>query len=340
MKNKLLLSSALLGTLVIGSSAYAQTTVSGSVAMGYKSLSGYQTAAGTTASQHGFGRESQLNVQNKGKLANGMNYAAGFSFEVDGGQATDISNENVYIDLILGNTILTVSEDHIQNTNRTRGNIVGETARSLASGNAVGTAIFQNTPGANTAQAMGVGITQVVPNIGSFSALYAPSNKGGTDDNVESAIEDNNESAYEIGFVGDFGVKGLSAHAFINEEKRVTGETRAHKGYNYGVSYTVGQVTVGYNYKEDKAGGGTTNTEQDELGVAFAVTPALSIGANYTKADRNVAAGVDAKSKSIAVGYNLGPVVVTGQYAQMEAVTGTAATGDVDIFYLKAVANF
>jgi len=69
MKNKLLLSSALLGSLVIGSLAQAQTTVTGSLAVTYKSQSDMTQAVDTARAM---GRESQINVQNKGKLNNGM----------------------------------------------------------------------------------------------------------------------------------------------------------------------------------------------------------------------------------------------------------------------------
>ena len=49
MKNKLLLSSALLGSLVIGSSAYSQTTVTGNLSLSYKTLSGYTVSSATSS---------------------------------------------------------------------------------------------------------------------------------------------------------------------------------------------------------------------------------------------------------------------------------------------------
>jgi len=167
MKNKLLLSSALLGSLVIASSSYAQTTVTGSLALSLKSIDGQNTATNATGSQRAFGKEVQINIQNKGKLNNGMDYAAGFSLEQDGGQTGDFSDENVYIDFIKGDTTLTIGQDHIQNTNRTKGNFLGSDANELVSGNnyaaatAAGAgAAFIQSAGANPAQAMGVGIVQ------------------------------------------------------------------------------------------------------------------------------------------------------------------------------------
>jgi hypothetical protein len=80
MKNKLLLTTALAGSLVAGS-ALAQTSITGSLTASYKSVNGKNS----TASNRSFGKESQLNVANKGKLnIGGLSYAAGFSLEFDG----------------------------------------------------------------------------------------------------------------------------------------------------------------------------------------------------------------------------------------------------------------
>jgi hypothetical protein len=80
MKNKLLLTTALAGSLVAGS-ALAQTSITGSLTASYKSVNGKNG----TASNRSFGKESQLNVANKGKLnIGGLTYAAGFSLEFDG----------------------------------------------------------------------------------------------------------------------------------------------------------------------------------------------------------------------------------------------------------------
>jgi hypothetical protein len=66
MKNKLLLSTALISGLISGSAAMAQTTVTGSLALEYRAQS--FDGANSGLSTRGFGRESQINVQNKGKL--------------------------------------------------------------------------------------------------------------------------------------------------------------------------------------------------------------------------------------------------------------------------------
>lgn len=356
MKNKLLATSALFGSLVIGSSAYAQTTVTGNLALSYKENSDVSIAGATTGgimSNRAFGRESQINVQNKGKLNNGMEYAAGFSLEFDGGRADDsVSDENVYIDFISGNTTLTIGMDHIQNTNRTKGILIGEDASDLVSGNPISTTTnFIQSAGSNPAQAMGVGIVQKTA-FGSFSALYVPTAaNSGSDDNVgrkagatTTALESDRESAYELGFEGTLGVKGLNAHIFYNEEQKNAGNHRDLIGLNVGASYNLGQVTVGYTRKENEAQGTSAataiDTKQDEFGVAFAVNPNLTLAANYTKVDSSKAAAVDAKAKGVAIGYNLGPVSIVGQYNKFENVDGVASSGEFDQFFVKAKTAF
>ena len=89
MKNKLLLSSALVGSMISAGSAIAQTTVSGSLDLHYRAQK--HDLNGGFNSNEGFGRETQLNIANKGKLNNGWDYLAGFSLEFDGNQRNPVA---------------------------------------------------------------------------------------------------------------------------------------------------------------------------------------------------------------------------------------------------------
>jgi len=276
-----------------------------------------------------------------------MDYAAGFSLENDGAQTGTIFNENVYIDFIAGNTTFTVGADHIQNSDRTLASGIGMEAKDLIAG-AGGTDIFITDVGSNVAQSYGFGVTQTIPGIGKLSALYVPTEDAqaatGTDKNF---VESNEESAYEIGFVGDFGVKGLSAHAFKSVKGATTG-SKAHvaasvndvEGTNLGASYNFGQVTVAYNYKKEGVATVSADVKQDEFSAAYAVSPTLSISANYTKADKDGASfAADAKAKTLGIGYSLGPVALIAQYSKLENYTGTSGD-DADVIYLAARTSF
>ena len=85
MKNKLLLSSALVSGMIVGGSAIAQTSynsegVSGSLDLHYRT----QSNSTVLYSNDQMGRETQLNMGKSGKLNNGWDYRAGFSLEFDG----------------------------------------------------------------------------------------------------------------------------------------------------------------------------------------------------------------------------------------------------------------
>jgi len=358
---KLLLTTAIASSALLAGNAIAQTTVSGQLDLNYKAISSDKPADGIS-SMRGFGKEWQINIQNKGKLNNGMDYAAGFSLEHDGKQTgTPALDENVFIDFISGNTTFSVGTDHIQNSDRTAANFVGLIAEDItnATGGSIGTDVFLAAVGADPVQTYGFGIIQNIPGMAAISVWYAPTNatinSTGTaihSGNDDEAFENTNESAYEIGITGSFGVKGLNAHAFMNKQDKADGfgaTDRDIKGYNYGLNYNFGQVTAGYNYKKTQnqvAADGTAGTakgdiKQNEFGIAYAVSPTLTVGLNYTKSDAQATGTTkaDAESKSIAVGYNLGPVALTAQAARLDSYTGVAGV-DADVVLVRASTKF
>jgi hypothetical protein len=359
MKNKLLLTSALAGSLMFSGISLAQTTVSGNLDISFKGVSSDGTTGnvGSKKNDSYIGKESQINIANKGKLSNGLDYAAGFSLEYDGNDGTDASNtqqsfsnthnENVYIDFISGNTTFTVGVDHIQNSDRTLGVLIGEDAEDFADGiNGTNSGLSISAVGSDPASTYGAGIMQKTP-IGTISAYYTPKN-GNRNQDVTSndgiafmpASSDASiagaQSAYELGFVGDLGVKGLSTHLFYNKRDAMTTATTEQdvKGMNIGASYNVGQFTGGVNRKKvDTADTGIDN-KQMEYSVAYAVTKELSLALNYSKASKDGATDVatDEKVKSVAVGYNMGPVVLVGQYGKVDGKNGVVAdTAEGDV---------
>lgn len=342
MKKTLLISSALASGIIYSGSALAQTTVSGQLDLHYKAMS---FDGSGTGSVRGIGRETQLNVQNKGKLNNGMDYAAGFSLEFDGtfaatttgtngnaatNEANSVSNENVYIDIIMGSTTLTMGIDHIQNSTNHSAPFVRNVLDDVAAGYAGMSATDQI--GAKTKEAMGVGIIQNIPGTGiNLSALYAPQggSVGGTDQ-VPGSGERN--SSYEIGFVGTdpFGVKGAKIHAFKNKEKKSASAVADVEGTTYGLGYNFGQFAIGADvHKTNRSTtNGTTDVDMKNtmFSATYAATKDVTLGFVYNKNDISGTAAEE-KIKAVQVGYNLGPVVVTAEVADVENIDGlTAAT--------------
>ena len=314
MKNKLLLSTALIGSMVAADLALAQTTVTGNLAVNYRAQERKTVAAGTAGSTRGFGRETQLNIQNKGKLNNGMDYAAGFSLEFDGqdragaivGTTTvandrepnTISNENIYVNFINGGTTLHLGVDHIQNITTDVVPMVLPLMDNISAG--IG-GKATNTVGANPKESFGFGLIQAIPGSGiTASVLYVPKNRdfGAGDQNAPSGCTTTTatgasvvevltqnatsvgcgNSAYEIGLVGTdaFGVKGLGFRAFKNEEKAQTSAVTDIEGEHYGIRYATGPVAVGIEkYKQNRTAG-TVATNANQKSLQYGITYAVN----------------------------------------------------------------
>jgi hypothetical protein len=415
MKNKLLITTALASSLVAGS-ALAQTAITGSLTASYKSVQGKNNSGNGNS----FGKESQINVSNKGKLnIGGLSYAAGFSLEFDGAdgiysyKANNASTftvgsggqvntsgaavvtsatvtttdtgltrqtgtsgwhlENNYIDIISESTgtTLTISSDHIQNGRGGLAHIVGQHAEDFAGGVArTTTGYAMDYAGTAVAESFGIGIVQNVGKLGKLSALYVPNHQasinvvrdanttaqsGGVvaDDGDAVLGVDNKPTAYEIGFIGDLGVKGLTVKAFMNREGIKQSDAGAAndektKGNTLGVRYSFDAFTVGVNQMNETLGtaAGTipTKTKQMEYGLGYAVSKDLSLGLYHNRSKRDgvttsATQGDVEKTTSIALGYSLGPVALSAQYGKVTDMGGVKAS-DADVMYIALTTAF
>ena len=367
MKNKLLVTTALVGGLLTGSS-FAQTTVTGDLALTYNALN-KKIAGGL--STRGLGRESQLNIQNKGKLNNGMDYAAGFSLEFDGtGSSSNtvlttpdhsVSNENVYIDLISGNTTFTIGVDHIQ-----RGyagaapQIVNITDQMAGAGSSTTFVI-----GAGTSESAGVGIMQKIPQAGiTASAYYAPRSKdtGVGDMNALGATGAN--SSYEVGINGKdtFGVKGLTVVAFYNSMAKSQSDFSGDVvGKQYGVGYNFGTFAIGFDKLIDEnnnlaaaalqnvMGESTAGIKRDtrRIAVSAAITPTFTVALVEAKTENSgrttASQNGDETVRALQAGYNLGPVAITAshnKFTNLAGRTGVVPTDDGSLSILRLTTKF
>jgi hypothetical protein len=339
MKNKLLLTTAIVSGLTFGGSAMSQTTITGGMDLAFKAHS--YDAAGGVASKRGFGRETQVNIANRGKLVNGMEYAAGFALEFDGqprasasgaeamtagNEVGSISNEGVYINITpIAGTTIHVGVDSIQNSTRTVPQVL-EVLDHVANGLGMSA---RNTVGANPKENMGVGIIQVVPSTGlTASFLYTPNGGdfGLNDQNADGATNHRN-SAYEFGVVGTdtAGIKGLGVFYFQNKEdkSREGGVDLIDKeGKSYGISYSMSGITGGYSLHKSNRATTATAAEADTSAKTYALTYALTkdITLGLTRMTNNSdGAASSERINAIQLGYNLGPISL--------AISGADASG-------------
>lgn len=345
MKNKLLVSSALVSGMILSGSAIAQTTITGSLDLSFRAVE--RTTAGSSA--QGFGREAQINVQNKGTLNNGLQYAAGFALEFDGtssesattgAQATSISNENVYIDFIMGNTTLTVGVDHIQNT---ASNIAPTASFNQADNTtSITGAKYTNTGGANPKESMGVGIIQNFPGIATASVYFVPNNgDSGAANTKFTADKGGRESAYEVGVQGNFGVQGLLARAFYNKEENNSTAGVADSGRRgavvLGATYNTGALSIGF---DRFVATDTTDKDTTSLnyGIAYAVDKNLSVSVNRIKTEIDGTAQEETIYQ-YGIGYNLGPVAVSADYTKISNLA-YSLTEDASMFGVHLTTKF
>jgi hypothetical protein len=359
MTNKLRLSTAIIGSLAgLGlSAAVAQTTVSGNVALGYMATSTDNT--NKAGSWSGVTKETQINIGTKGKLNNGMNYAAGFSLEFDGPDtgATDMYAEGNYIEINSGDTTLSVGADRINNPDRHPTNAVGigyigqdGLGQGGASTDAGGRSIYPLH--GSIYSFFGAGLVQKVGN-GNLSVYYVPQTNstgvlndignGASASAAKSTSALDSGDAFEIGYNGDLGVKGLTAQAFYTKGDKRASKNNSDKDIkttNLGLSYTVGQITLsGQHVRTEGLQNGYTATAADfatdgglaeeltgkSIGLAYAATKDLSFGLTYAKADSNAALSVNTEKTVIAsVGYSLGAVGIKAQYADVSDYSGLA----------------
>jgi len=353
---KLLLSTALTGALLT-TSAIAQTSVTGNMTVGLRSTAETGAAGATsTASKRGMLVETQLNVQSKGKLNNGMDYAAGFALEFDGDQtasttgAKSINNENTYIDLISGGTTLSFSIDHMNDFDRSMAPKVGEHGGSTGASGGSTTATMILVDPINTATAFGINLRQAFPGVGQLTLGYNPTatcsstDSAGCGGSDTAVVEGNEGSAYSALLeISNLGIKGLSAEAgYMSQQKKIGSTSSPSRDAQFitaGISYTDGPFSIGYNRKEFEDGKSTLETKhQNDVGLAYTVGN-ISYGAYYQKVDSNIATKVDETYKALAVGYNLGPVAAMINVAKHSDLGGTSGA-DMDSVTLKLRTSF
>jgi hypothetical protein len=376
MKNKI--TTALVGSLFglgLSSASVAQTTVSGNLDLSYFAVS---SNSGASKSYRGWGRETQLNLANKGKLSNGMDYAAGFSWEVEGGESlgtadaanTDTdsansSNENVYIDFFYNkDSYVSISNDHVPNTDVTFTNLVGFGylgAQGIANAR-------QLYPTSLNTSGYGVGISH---NFGPMrlSGTYVPNPiKDGAPTNdtghtLSNNADTNGNTKVEVTARGDLGVKGLDVMLGVSRQDKVSSGTtidatakdpngrRASAKYNFGaVTVAADYIKVeGANIRSNQsltANAADTTTANHELtgksvGVAYAISPALSIGYTRSVGETDQPGFVDEKVNHYAIGYNLGAVSVAAMVRDAKGVAGVSgAAGEGDIGSIRLSTRF
>jgi len=351
---KLLTTTAIAGSaLLMAATVQAQTTVKGQVNLVYKAVSNNHPVGGVNGSNRGFGKETQLDVQTKGKLNNGLDYGAGFSIEHDGFEAGAITetpgmfNENVYIDITAGKTTFTVGADHIQNPDFTITNLAGfrSDPEDLLNGSGATNASNQAAlyPGAATTKygSFGFGVIQDL-GLAKASYYYTPggtaqADTGGT---TYAGSADTVESGHEVMLRGDFGVKGLDATAFysIHNGEGTTGQNKDAIGRMLAAKYNFGQITLASEIKRNTSAAAVT-TEGKSIAVGYAVNKDVTVAIGTQRAEKKQPGAIDETNNFVQIGYNLGPVLAGVMISDAQDIGGVT-TNDAKALYLQLSTAF
>ena len=334
MNKKLLMSSALVGSLALASAAVAETKITGSATFTYAGVSG-ATAADSI---QGYGSEVQLDISKTGDLnIGGLKYKAGFSLEQDAIETAIDAREGPHFSVISGNTEIMFNVDKAPNLSASATPRVTTSVGTQIT--SMGTAIYDYSPGAqaqqesfNTALIQGTGV-------GTFSLVYTPSfgDTGGKNDRIKASNQTGN-SAFDVIYSGNLGMDGVKVQAGYSKMDGQTGTDTDVTAKQLGASYNFGQIAVGVTRNTTNntkaatsAGGAVTKRDvtSDEFGITFAANDKLSFGLQYVETD--VTSGTaDEEITSAAVAYNLGGASLELYYVQIENLGGNATAGDVE----------
>jgi hypothetical protein len=346
---KLMLTTAIAG-LALTANAIAQTTITGEIRVTHKAVAAEAATGTVTTSGRGFGTEQQINFANKGKLnVGGLDYAAGFSIENDGLQTTSLFNENSYIDITNASsgTTLSFSIDHIQrnDSDRSAANIFGFAPSEFSSSGPSGS-LLNATPGPGVGQSQSIAIIQDIGKFGKLAYNYAPTatDKSSTtitsgSGSSEAFTETNEKSAYELSFVGDLGVSGLTVDYFTSKQKQMSGVAVKAEGENIGIRYNTGTLTLGAARKIWNDDGSTkVETTEKNYAIAYAVNKDVTFGLLHATGKVTNATETQ-KLTAIQMGYNLGPVALTVGVARNTDIGGVVGA-DSDMIMTRLIGAF
>ena len=324
---KTIVKAALVGSALLISTSLtsAQTTVTGNIDIGLKAFSTDGTKAQSTRNMT---KESQINLQTKGSLPNGMSYAAGMSVEYDGDEsgAVAMHTENNYIDIISGSTTFSISADHMPNGSYSITNIAGTLADidDVVDGVSGVAAKMNGSHGATGA--FGFGLIQDF-GVAKASYFYAPSNTntplandGGA---ATLALSGPANAFHEVTLRGNFGVKGLDAGLVYNtseSENTTAGLNNDVTNYLVALKYTLPNgLAAAVEQSEGETGAGVV-TKTRALGIGYAVTKDVTVGYQIAKTDLSSVNTTEEKIQGINIGYNLGPVALQANLVKVDNI--------------------
>ena len=346
MKNKLLLSTALVGSLVASSITFAETKVTGNLEQTYSAVS-FDKAGEKDHGGRALGAEVNIGLSSKKALSNGLQADYGFTIE-------DGTADTFYLRVGSEAIGLTIANDYGTNSSQTTIPFVSDTFETIFSdtvaGSGAGNKVVYNNHGANAHDKNHVAIGGKV-NGTEYLVRYAPNNSSRNSDSDmcgsaagTNCIGDIGGSATEIVVKGSLGVPGLGVMlAYETAEadhvaKNTAAAAEDKKFKKYGLSYNFGAASVGVTQHKYEDGTAGQEDKATQYGISGKLAKDLSAGIYYLTNDRNTGSQ-DEKIKMAQIGYNFGGIGIELSYGQAENANFTNGN-DYEVMQIRTIQSF
>jgi len=322
MKNKLLLTSALVGSLAFAGSSFAE--IKGSIQNTINFGSDEGPSAGTRSDQR-IGTELNLHFSNKVDLNNGMYASVMGNIEFDNTSNTGADNDTEF-EVQIGTQAfyIGIGSDAGNNISSNALPYIGFVPSTLAT-NVSGYSVGSNDFGAYGSEANNFNHVSANAKIagGVASIVYAPSQTSdANDDDLVNSSAGGSAIAYH--YKGS-PVKGLTLQIGQNilqpdTEGSTSTSNDEVKTTRIGASYNFGQFAIGAERLKEDAGAITgDNAGEAASGTVVAVVGTYAVSDKVTvelshsvKEDDVVTTSPDEKITALSVGYNLGGMSIIG----------------------------
>lgn len=341
MKNKLLLTTALVGSVALAGASFADTKVTGNVEMQYRTDS-YDKAADKITGGSGLGMETNIGVAHTRDLDNGMKLSAGMNLETGNTTATndsEASSDVGYIEISSGNFSVHVGQDYGNNLNTIGIPTVGD---HYADASAASLATTMKDLSEEAHDALHIGIAQKFE--GGVAWLnYAPNNntKNATVGASDSALSDTAGSSLEVGVKATIEGVSIQLGQQVDQQTIDSSSTDSAKQQFISVGYNFGQLAVGASlrtYDDGSTSSATNDYENKSFGVTYAVNDQISVGLQRgTAAEGNDT--VDEETTMFSVGYSLGGLGLEFNYAQVDNIGADSGT-NAESIQIRTLAKF
>ena len=324
---------ALAGSLVAVSAHAGSLSVSGGAEISYTGAEHNGTgASGSAFNNNGnrFGIEKFVSFNGSGELDNGHTVSiyhggpfGGFSSSTltyDMGDMGSLSYQNSTGDLGIGKVddlLPTAYEEPWDGIDFVQGSGSGVSGR--VDGGATGFNYSNSFGMAN----VNIGYAPKSTNDfrgddGSVSGYHGSSNTSATAAPSSTSISISADVADGLMVYGGIGDRGVADAGNENEDDHST----------FGLKYTMGGITAGYQHSEIDDGtlGSTANdTETDAFGVAFAINENLTVSYGYQETEQSTGR-TDQELTGYAIGYSAGGMSIKAQHNEGEDSVATGAT--------------